>query len=93
MTDKEKEHFESYREVNWGVLIVWLFIAVISFLFGITVLYGAGYVLGEYIIPFLQETTLPVGKMFWLLLLFIIAYWLFSSMYKDICESEEDYDN
>lgn len=91
MTDKEKEYFESYREINWAALIVWTIILVFSVFFGFWLVFQIGFVLGEYVIPFIQ--TLPIERMFWILVLFAFVSWvafIYGKIRKWEQENEED---
>ena len=82
-TKREREYLESYREINWTMLIVWFVIALISIGFA----YLLGYVAGEYVIPFLQELTFTgwLGSF-----LVVIALIIFKFVYEDIKSKDND---
>ena len=67
LTEDEKRELETYRVLDWTVLLAWL-------VMGVCFAYFFGYMIGEHIIPFvLNIDSTSIKRMFAILLLFALV--------------------
>lgn len=71
--EQDPKMVEIKRHINWLFLIVWMVIAIIGVIFGVYLVIGVGYVLGEYVWPFLGKN--PRFESFlWIFILFLVVW-------------------